>query len=248
MQPFPQHTMSIATHAARFRRQLAFEFPTVLLPPPPAPPLLERPTVDALAAAAAENLLVQEFIADRVLTWSNERVRNNPPCYLVYEHGEVVGNVSDLPIMMRHAQKRSGLGRMLGIRALEVDDEVLPYNIGLRRGPTHPGRFRYEQRMALKGLLPRHDRCAVRVAMRRNRRDFVDWADTRPGFATRLSEATGLSLIAFWRAVRGRNTPKTPAAVHPDVGGINHQLAGLLDEVPSRRAQERAAPPPSTGK
>lgn len=197
--------MSVADHAARFRPQLAFDLTAG--PPPPPPPaaaVLETPSRDALAAAARENEFVRAFIADRVPTWSEARVERDPPCFLVYEHGEVVGSVAELPGMIRHAEKRRGMGRMLGIRALRPDEEVLPYNIGLRRSPTHPRRYRYEQRMALKSLLKRGDRRAVTEAMRRTRRDFVAWVDREQGLATRVADRTGLSPKAFWRTVRGR--------------------------------------------
>lgn len=197
--------MSVADHAARFRPQLAFDLPAG--PPPPPPPaaaVLETPSKDALVAAARENECVRAFIADRVPTWSDARVERDPPCFLVYEHGEVVGSLAELPGMIRHAEKRRGMGRMLGIRALRPDEEVLPYNIGLRRSPTHPRRYRYEQRMALKSLLQRGDRRAVTEAMRRTRRDFVAWVDREQGLATRVADATGLSPKSFWRTVRGR--------------------------------------------
>jgi hypothetical protein len=92
----------------------------------------------------------------------------SPPCYLVYQRGEVVGSLADLPCMIRHAEKRRGLGQRLGIRPLRPDDEVLAYTIGLRWGPTHPRRFRYEQRMALKRRLARPDRRVVGWAMQRS--------------------------------------------------------------------------------
>jgi hypothetical protein len=203
--------MSVADHAARFRAQLAFDLSA---PPPRSPPPaaadLETPTRDALVAAARENEVVRAFIADRVPTWSEARVERDPPCVLVYEHGEVVGSVAAVPGMIRHAEKRRGMGRMLGIRALRPDDEVLPYNIGLRRSPTHPRRYRYEQRMALKGLLQRGDRRAVTEAMRRTRRDFVAWVDREQGLATRVADATGLSPKSFWRTVRGRERQDSP--------------------------------------
>ena len=198
--------MSVAAHAARFNPQLALDLASGL-PPLRAPATglpLERPTHAKLVAAARGNELVRVFIAERVPTWSDARVERDPPCYLVYEHGEVVGSLAELGAMIRHAEKRRGLGRRLGIRALRPDDEVLPYNIGLRWGPTHPRRYRYEQRMALKSRLARGDRRAVRWAMRQNQRDFVAWATAEPGLAVRISEATGLALPAFWRAVRGR--------------------------------------------
>ena len=197
--------MSVADHAARFRPQLAFDL--TACPPPPPPPaaaVLETPSKDALVAAARENEFVRAFIADHVPTWSEARVERDPPCFLVYEHGEVVGSVAELPGMIRYAEKRRGMGRMLGIRALRPDEEVLPYNIGLRRSPTHPRRYRYEQRMALKSLLRRGDRRAVTEAMRRTRRDFVAWVDREQGLATRVGDATGLSPTSFWRTVRGR--------------------------------------------
>lgn len=199
--------MSIAAHAARFTPQLAFDLAT---DPPRArfarvrP--LEPPTRAELAAAARANECVRWFIAERIPTWTDERVERDPPCYLVYEHGEVVGSVADLPAMVRHAEKRRGLGRRLGLRPLQPDDEVLPYNIGVRWGPTHPRRWRYEQRMALKSLLARGDRRAVGQAMRRSQQGFLAWAVAQPGLGSRVADATGLSLVAFWRTVRGRTT------------------------------------------
>jgi hypothetical protein len=198
--------MTIAAHAARFSPQYALDLAPEPLPPASTPTIavLEHPTRAALAAAARENEFVRAFIAEGLLTWSAERVERDPPCCLVYEHGEVVGGLSDLPSMVRHAEKRKGLGDRIGIRALRPDEEVLPYNIGLRWGPTHPRRKRWEQRMALKSLLSRRDRRAVTWAMRRNQRDFVAWASEQPGLRARVADATGLTIEAFWRAVRGR--------------------------------------------
>jgi hypothetical protein len=114
--------------------------------------------------------------------------------------------------MARHAEKRPGFGRRIGIRALRADEEILPYNIGLTWGPTHPRRRRWEQRMALKHLLGRRARQAVGAAMRRSQRDFVAWAREQ-GLGARVADATGLTLKAFWRAVRGRAPPpETPPA------------------------------------
>lgn len=92
-----------------------------------------------MIAAALNNTCVRTFIAEGIPTWSDERVRRNPPCYLVYEHGAVVGNLDDLPGMARHAEKSPGMGARLGVRALQEHDAVLPYSIGLLRGPEHPG-------------------------------------------------------------------------------------------------------------
>lgn len=206
--------MSVADHAARFRPQLAFDLAASSPPPPPPPAPLETPTRYALVTAARQNEFVRAFIADRVPTWNEARVERDPPCVLVYEHGEVVGSVGEVPGMIRHAEKRRGMGRMLGVRALRPDEEVLKYNIGLRRSPTHPRRYRYEQRMALKSLLPREDRRAVTEAMRRTRRDFEAWADGKRGLAVRVSDATGLSLESFWRTVRGR-APRGTACPPP---------------------------------
>jgi len=206
--------MAIADHRARFDPQLTLDVSTTVpagrheafrLPPEP-------PTHAALVAAALANECVQAFIAEGVLTWSTSRVERNPPCYLVYEHGEVVGGIGELPAMIRHAEKRRGLGAQLGIRVLHPDDEVLPYNIGLRWAPTHPRRYRYEQRMALKSLLARTDRRVVGWAMQRSQREFVKKVRAEPALAARIADATGLTLKAFWRAARGRgiHAPQPP--------------------------------------
>lgn len=168
------------------------------------------PTREQLASAALENTFVQEFIAERVPTWSEDRVRANPTCCLVYEHGEVVGAIDELPLMIRHAEKRSGMGMRLGVRPLEPAEEVLAFNIGLRWGPTHPRRIRFRQRRALRSLLARKDGVAVTEAMRRTKRDFVAWARRRPGLADRICDSTGLSMPAFWRAVRCRPPFRPP--------------------------------------
>lgn len=210
--------MAIADHVARFDPQLTLDVST----PVPAsgrdafrlPP--EPPTHAELVAAALANEYVLAFIAEGMLTWSTGRVERNPPCYLVYEHGEVVGNVDDLGAMIRHAEKRRGLGRRLGIRALQPDDEVLPYNIGLRRAPTHPRRYRYEQRMALKSLLAPTDRRVVGWAMQRTRGEFLKKARAEPGLAARIADTTGLTLKAFWRAARGRGTHAPPPDADTD--------------------------------
>ena len=104
--------MSIATHVARFAPQLSLGLETGR-PPSPTPPVVppQPPTLAELVAAAHANRCVQAFLADGILTWTTERIERNPPCYLVYEHGEVVGNVSDLAAMARFAEKRRGLGR-----------------------------------------------------------------------------------------------------------------------------------------
>jgi len=66
--------------------------------------------------------------------------------------------------------------------------------------------------MALKRLLGRRARHAVGAAMRRSQRDFVAWAREQ-GHGARVADATGLTLKAFWRAVRGRAPPpETPEA------------------------------------
>ena len=194
--------MSLAEHMARFSGQFALDIGSEAAPVPTLPP--REPTHAVLVAAALKNESVLYFIETSVPTWSRARVERNPPCYLVYEQGEVFGSVEDLPCMMRHAEKRGGLGRRLGVRPLRPDDDVLAYNIGVRRGPTHPARFRYEQRIALKRLLPREDRPAVWWAMRKTQRRFLAWAEARPGLDTRVADATGLSLVSFWRVVRGK--------------------------------------------
>jgi hypothetical protein len=192
----------ISAHAARFSPQLSLDLEQEPGRPDPAK-VAEPPTRAQLAAAALENEFVRRFIAEQVPTWTSARVHRDPPCCLVYEHGEVMGNVSDIPAMIRHAAKRTGLGKMLGLRALLVDEEVLPYTIGLRWAPTHPRRRRWEQRMALKCLLARRDRAAVGTAMRLPKREFVAWAERRAGLAARVLDCTGLTLGSFWRAVRG---------------------------------------------
>lgn len=193
--------MSIADHIKRFSPQMTLDLPAAPPPPPVCP--RERPTTEMLVSAALENVCVRIFIEDRLATWTREKVERNPPCCIVYEHGDVVGSLDDVPMMLRYAQKRPGLGPALGLRALRPDEEVLAFTIGLRWGPTHPSRFRYEQRMALKCLLARDDRVAVRSAVRRSQRTFLAWAEARPGLAARIAETTGLSLLDFWRAVRG---------------------------------------------
>jgi hypothetical protein len=201
----PHTTMSVAEIAARFDPQLRLNLASCPAPPPPQrPATYPPPTHAALVDAARANTCVRAFIGDQVPTWTDSQVEKNPPCCLVYEHGEVVGSIDDLPMMMRHAEKRRGMGRVVGLRVLLPDEEVLPYNIGLRRGPSHPRRRRYEQRMALRSLLARRDRSAVRNAMRRNLRDFLTWGASIPGLGFRIADATGLSLREFWRAVRGR--------------------------------------------
>ena len=197
--------MSVAEHMARFSAQLALDLAATMPDPPPARILPAGAAIHAvLVAAALKNEGIQEFIESGVSTWSRERVERNPPCYLVFEQGEVFGSVTDLPLMARHAGKRGGLGRRLGVRALRPDDDVLAYRIGVRRGPTHPARFRYELRIALKTLLPSGDRPAVGCAMRKTQRRFLAWAEARPGLDTRIAVATGLSLVSFWRVTRSR--------------------------------------------
>jgi hypothetical protein len=194
--------MSIAGHAARLSTQFSLD----LDPPshlPNAPAVTERPTLHELAAAALENVQVRSFIAEGLMTWTSARVERDPPCCLVYEHGEVLGNLSDMTCMVRHAEKRKGIGQLVGLRSLTPEEDILPYNIGLRWGPSHPRRKRWEQRMALKHLLSPRDRRAVGSAMRRNKRDFIAWANDRPGLAARLADVTALSLEDFWRTVRG---------------------------------------------
>lgn len=206
--------MSIADHRGRFSPQLALGLECDAPCRDTAPPrLMQSPTLDGLASAALLNATVQLFIRDRLPTWSAEGVRRNPPCYLVYQHGEVFGSVEDLAVMIRHAEKRRGLGRVLGIRALRPHDDVLPYTIGIRWGPSHPRRFRYEQRMALKALLARRDRAAVGSAMQRSQGRFLAWAAARPGLASRVKDATGLTLVSFWRAVRGLSRQFRPPSV-----------------------------------
>ena len=190
---------------ARFSGQFALDLGTAISDAGSTRTLpSSAPTHAVLVAAALKNELVRHYIETKVPTWSPERVQRNPPCYLVYDQGEVFGSVEDLPCMARHAGKRGGLGRCLGVRALHPEDDVLAYHIGVRRGPTHPARFRYEQRMALKRLLPRDDRSAVWWAMRKSQRRFLAWAEARPGLDTRVAAATGLSLVEFWRVVRGK--------------------------------------------
>lgn len=208
--------MSIHAHMARFSPQLTLDLPS-------SAPVAEgckavplgRPTRDELVAAALANHDVRAFVEAGLPTWSEARVQRNPPCYLVYEHGEVVGNLEDLPLMARHAEKRSGFGRRHGLRPLRPDGPVLPYHLGIRRGPHRPRRVRYEQRMALKRLLARGDRGAVRQAMRRTRQDFLRWAAEHPGLAGRVADATGLALPAFWRAVRGDRAGRPAAMTRP---------------------------------
>ncbi|MEW5926036.1 MAG: hypothetical protein AB1941_00980 [Gemmatimonadota bacterium] len=195
--------MTIADYAARFSPQIGLAFPEVPRPVSTRPQVLEHPTREVLAAAARENECVREFIADGLMTWSAERVERDPPCYLVYEHGEVVGNFSDLVGMARHAEKRKGIGLRKGVRPLSPDDEVLPYNIGLRRLASHPRQRRWLQRMALKSLLPPYAKPAVSSAMHRNQRDFVAWVLARPGLRSSMANTTGLTPKQFWRAVRG---------------------------------------------
>ncbi len=196
--------MTIAAHAARFHPQLALDLGSDEPAPAPSAEPLPLPTHADLVAAALANENVRAFIAERLPTWSEEAVTRSPPCYLVYEHGEVVGGTANLAEMARLAEKRPGFGRRLGIRPLTPTDDVLPYQLRLRWGPSHPRRFRYEQRMALKSLLARGDRRAVRAAMHRSQREFLAWAGDQPGLARRVAEATGLSMRAFWRVVRGR--------------------------------------------
>lgn len=198
--------MSIAAYAALYSAQLSLELP----PGSPTTPIrtartLEMPRHAALVAAARQNLYVRDFIQRALATWTAARVERNPPCCLVYENGEVFGNLEDLPLMARHAEKRNGMGAMRGLRPLFADEEVLPYNIGLRWGPKHPRRIRWERRIALKQVLGTYDRRAVSEAMRRSRRDFVAWARTRPNLGARVADRTGLTLEALWRAVRGRD-------------------------------------------
>src|SRR5215210_4872390 len=137
--------MSIAVHVARLSAQFSLDLDP-LSHLPNAPAVTERPTLDELAAAALKNMHVRSFIAEGLMTWTSARVTRDPPCWLVYEHGEVVGNVSDMTCMIRHAGKRKGIGQLVGLRSLTLDEGVLPYNIGLRWSPSHPRRKRWEQR------------------------------------------------------------------------------------------------------
>lgn len=104
--------------------------------------------------------------------------------------------------MIRHAEKRRGMGRRLRIRALTPDEEVIPLQIGLRRFATHPRCIRYQKRMELKRRLSRRDRRVIWWAKVKSRRGFLAWADTQPGLDSRIADATGLSLVTFWRTVR----------------------------------------------
>lgn len=190
--------MTAAAPAAGRNPQLALDLgPDAPLPIPPH---------GELVAAALQNQCVRDFIADRVPTWSEGGVGRNPPCCLVYDHGEVVGTLRDLPGMIRHAEKRRGMGRRLHVRALRPDEEVLPFMIGLRRFATHPRRIRYEKRMALKRMLARGDRRAIRWAKVKNQGAFLAWAESQPGLGSRIADATGLALVEFWRTVR-RGSP-----------------------------------------
>ena len=194
--------MSFASSIARFSPQLALDLPAPAPTPSTPTTVLDHPNRTVFAAAARQNEFVQEFIAEGLATWSPERVERDPPFFLVFELGEVVGNLSDLTMMERHAAKQGGLGKRLGFRALRPHDEVLAYNIGVSRAPSHPRRLRYEQRMALKRLLGDDGR-AVSSAKRRTQRDFVAWARAQRGLPARVADATGLTLKAFWRAVHG---------------------------------------------
>lgn len=184
----------------------------------------------ALTEAALKNVWVREYIdhpdPDWPGGWTEERVRNNPPVRVEFDHATVVGGVGESlsAARLRKAGETAGavsswrwkpsFGELIGVLPLEEETPVGEFNILYIYKGSSPYNRRVEQRKYLKKRLGTGHRQAVTEAMYWSKRDFL--AKLAPHVAARIQARLKLDPGRFWRVARGKEfveqvTPtKTP--------------------------------------
>lgn len=160
--------------------------------------------VAAVIRGAKANECVRRFISDGHVGWTLDEIGINPPARVIFELGEIRGNIGNLAGLVNYARKRK-LGRYIGIEPLEPDDELSSVFITSLLSPDHPRRIRYETRTALKARLGRRHARVVTMASRlQTQSRFVEWVRDQRGLSTTIRARTGLTVKELWRRVRGK--------------------------------------------
>lgn len=151
-----------------------------------------------LLNAANKNLSIQEHRADPkwCSLWREETIRESPPMRVEYEHAIVFGTIAEA-ISMRRGKK--AWGKFLKIEPLRPDDTLHPFRITYQLKASNKVRQRWEFRDTLKNVL-RRDRRLVTLAMRLNRKEFLE--RLTPEEMRIIRQKLDLEPAIFWRTVR----------------------------------------------
>lgn len=155
-------------------------------------------TARMLTDAALANPSVRDHLLAGRLGWSEARVRRSPPVRLVFEFGELGGDLSELAGLIRYAEKRK-LGTFSGVAPLRDSDVVHHACTTVLLLSSHPRRARYIRRGKLKARLT-SDRAAIGWATRMPQARFIVWIRNRPGLSSRIRAKTHMTVKELWRA------------------------------------------------
>lgn len=205
-----------------------------------------------LTAAALANKYVQAYCREDANEprpfWTVEKVRQNPPVRVEYEHMFGLGGLGETLCACRG---KPTFGEFVGIMPVEPLDPVGYMNIMYVYKPSSPYNRRVEQRRWMKKRLAnigKGFRCLVKIAMENNKRDFVGFKGGRcvsfsggiRGAVSAIRLAFDWDLATFWRMARGKEWAEIPT---PAVQGALFDTAEDLDDVEVVRVEHKPKAP-----
>lgn len=148
-------------------------------------------------AAAGANHSIQKFQNDPEYfsLWIGNRIRNNPPIRVEFEHATVFGCINEAGDIA----KSKSWGRLTDLEPLQPDDGLFPRHITYVLKSTSKLRMRWEFRDTFKAILGNR-RSLVNDAVRTTKRRFVE--DINPDDAKVIRDRLHLAPDLFWQMAR----------------------------------------------
>ena len=164
-----------------------------------------------LVAGCLGNRDIQEYMRDDQYRkfWVRERIAKNPTLRVEYEYTTVISTVGEAIGVGKHKR----WGRVYEIVPLGVDDPVHPTRMLFIFKDSNPYNQRYEQREAMRAMLPPWHRKLVSRAMRDTKALFLQ--ELTDCEITAIREGLKMEPGDFWRAAigAGRGTLCIPRQV-----------------------------------
>jgi hypothetical protein len=157
-----------------------------------------------LVDAALRNVWVRDYIDNPDPKWpglwTDDRVRQNPPVRVEFEHAYGLGGLGETLAACRN---KATFGQFLGVFPVDREDPVGELNIMYVFKESSPYNRRVLQRRYLKLRLGRGWRKLVSEAMYHPKGRFLSQVVT-PDAAAIIRMALRMDAGRFWRVVRGK--------------------------------------------
>jgi hypothetical protein len=124
------------------------------------------------------------------------------PIRILFEHGEILTQISDLGGAHRYGKHKRKLGRIIGLAECDVDDTALiessPFR-WVRFADTHPRRVRFMNRARLREAMGRRSDLVTRVSRTKTQARFLSSLTASERGV--IEDRTGMTAVLFWRSV-----------------------------------------------